>query len=35
MKLTWSMNALADLNRFAVFMQDHHPSMALRIGPEI
>jgi plasmid stabilization system protein ParE len=35
MKLTWSMNALADLNRFAVFLQDRHPKLARRIGPEI
>ena len=35
MKLTWSMNALADLNRFAVFLQDRHPGLARRIGPEI
>lgn len=35
MKLRWSKRALADLNRFAVFLQDRHPAMARRIGPEI
>lgn len=35
MKLAWSMNALADLNRFAVFLQDRHPTLARRIGPAI
>ncbi|HEY0328549.1 MAG TPA: type II toxin-antitoxin system RelE/ParE family toxin [Rhodopseudomonas sp.] len=35
MKLTWSMQALADLNRFAVFLQDRHPALARRIGREI
>eukprot|EP01035_Chromulina_nebulosa_P013794 gene13793-biopygen11711 len=29
------MHALADLNRFAVFLQDSHPTLARRIGPEI
>ena len=35
MKLSWSMNALADLNRFAVFLTDSHPELARRIGPAI
>ena len=29
------MHALSDLNRFAVFLQDRHPTLARRIGPEI
>jgi plasmid stabilization system protein ParE len=35
MKFTWSMDALADLNRFAAFLQDRHPVLARRIGREI
>lgn len=35
MKLSWSRAALADLNRFAAFLQDHHPALARRIGVEI
>jgi len=35
MKLRWSMHALADLNRFAAFLQGRHPVLARRIGREI
>jgi plasmid stabilization system protein ParE len=35
MKLIWSVNALADLERFAAFLQDHHPGLAKRIAPQI
>ncbi len=35
MRLIWSESALADLERFAAFLQDHHPNMAKRIAPEI
>lgn len=34
-KLIWSVNALADLERFAAFLRDHHPRLATRIAPEI
>ena len=33
--LVWSERALADLERFAAFLQQHHPTLANRIGPEI
>ena len=35
MKLEWSAAALADLDRFAVFLRDRHPAVAGRIGAEI
>lgn len=35
MKVIWSGSALADLERFAVFLKDHHPGLAKRIAPEI
>ena len=35
MRLIWSVNALAVLERFAAFLQDHHPGLAKRIAPEI
>jgi plasmid stabilization system protein ParE len=31
----WSADALADLNRFAAFLRDQHPSLAQRIAREI
>lgn len=35
MKLSWSLPALADLNRFAAFLRDRHPALAQRIGRDI
>ena len=35
MTLDWSAAALADLDRFAEFLQDRHPSMAQIIAAEI
>jgi plasmid stabilization system protein ParE len=35
MKLVWSESALADLERFAAFLQERHPALARRIVPEI
>ena len=35
MKLEWSAAALADLNRFAAFLQQHHPSLAAIVAREI
>ena len=35
MKLEWSAAALADLDRFAEFLHDHHPDLAARIASEI
>jgi addiction module RelE/StbE family toxin len=35
MKLEWSEDALADLDRFADFLQQHHPSLAKIVGEEI
>ena len=35
MKLVWSEGALADLERFAAFLQERHPGLAERIAPEI
>ena len=34
-KLEWSARALADLDRFAMFLQERHPSLARIVGPEI
>jgi len=35
MKLEWSQEALADLDRFALFLNDHHPSLARIIAQEL
>ncbi len=35
MKLEWSAAALADLDRFAVFLQEWHPSLAKVVAAEI
>jgi plasmid stabilization system protein ParE len=35
MKLEWSADALADLDRFAVFLQDKYPALAPRVAQEI
>lgn len=35
MTLEWSDDALADLDRFARFLQDKHPSLAKRVASEI
>jgi plasmid stabilization system protein ParE len=35
MTVEWSDDALADLNRFALFLQDKHPALAKRIALEI
>jgi plasmid stabilization system protein ParE len=35
MTVEWSGEALADLNRFALFLQEKHPSLAKRVGSEI
>jgi plasmid stabilization system protein ParE len=35
MKLEWSAAALADLNRFAAFLQQRHPSLAAVVAQEI
>ena len=35
MTVEWSDDALADLNRFALFLQEKHPSLAKRVGSEI
>src|SRR5882757_3247215 len=35
MKLEWSVLALADLDRFATFLQDKHPQLAKIVGAEI
>jgi plasmid stabilization system protein ParE len=35
MTVEWSDDALADLSRFALFLQDKHPSLANRVASEI
>jgi plasmid stabilization system protein ParE len=35
MTLEWSGDALADLDRFAVFLHQHHPSLARIVAREI
>jgi addiction module RelE/StbE family toxin len=35
MKLEWSADALADLDRFATFLHQHHPSLAKIVAREI
>jgi plasmid stabilization system protein ParE len=35
MKLEWSAAALADLDRFAAFLQKHHPALAAIVAGEI
>jgi hypothetical protein len=35
MKIEWSASALADLDRFAVFLHKHHPSLAAIVAREI
>ena len=35
MKLEWSAVALADLDRFAEFLQDRHPQLAKTVAAEI
>lgn len=35
MRLEWSEVALADLDRFALFLQDRHPRLANRVAREI
>jgi plasmid stabilization system protein ParE len=35
MRLIWSESALADLERFAAFLQNDHPKLAKQIAPEI
>jgi plasmid stabilization system protein ParE len=35
MKPEWSAAALADLDRFAIFLQQHHPSLAKIVAGEI
>jgi hypothetical protein len=35
MKLEWSAAALADLDRFALFLEQHYPSLARIVADEI
>jgi plasmid stabilization system protein ParE len=35
MRLEWSKDALADLNRFEDFLRDRHPALAGRVAREI
>jgi toxin ParE1/3/4 len=35
MKVEWSADALADLDRFALFLHDKFPALAARVGQEI
>lgn len=35
MKVEWSEDALADLNRFATFLHQHHPALAADVAREI
>ncbi len=34
-KIEWSADALADLQRFADFLHEHHPDLAERVAQEI
>lgn len=31
----WSLDALADLDRFAAFLREHHPDLASRVAGEL
>jgi plasmid stabilization system protein ParE len=35
MKLEWSAAAIVDLQRFALFLEEHHPKLAQRIAAEL
>lgn len=35
LKIEWSAAALADLDRFAAFLHEHHPELAGRVAREI
>jgi plasmid stabilization system protein ParE len=35
MRLEWSAAALADLDGFAAFLQEHHPALASTVAQEI
>lgn len=35
LKIEWSAAAVADLDRFASFLHDHHPELAGRVAREI
>jgi plasmid stabilization system protein ParE len=35
MKVEWSADALADLDRFAIFLHDKFPALAARVRQEI